>query len=102
MHEAVFAVVMRRTDKRPARRHGHGHPFSVFNHQRIEKLSARLHAVGKCDMGIDRDGVIPQRRIGRGVVDVGKLRVKFGPQGLVAFSAGHQRLDRVGELCVAE
>ena len=60
------------TDKRLARRHRHVHPFSVFDHQRIEKLSTRLHAIGDRNVGINRGfnhaEVIAERRIIKGVV----------------------------------
>jgi hypothetical protein len=84
VYEAVFPVMVAGTDERPAGRHGYGYPFFVFGHQRIEKFSTRLHAIGKRDVGIDRGvdraNVIPERRIGQGVVDIGKLRVKLRPQ----------------------
>ena len=53
VNEVFFAVMVAGTNKRPARRHGHGHPLSVLSHQCIEKFSTRLHAVGESNVRID-------------------------------------------------
>ena len=52
--------------------------------------------------GDKRTEVVPERRIGQGVVDILKLRGEFCLQGFIAFHAVQKRVDGVVELGVAE